>query len=918
MFAHPRGSEWTQWDLHVHTPATLLSNAFEGATEDEKWDDYIRAVAKSGLQVIAPTNYFCLDGIDRVVAAKVGGQLGEVECVLPNIEFRIDQSNKDGSHIHVHVIFADRFSSSLQPVQDFLDSLELLMTTSRGKVERCTRDAIGRLGADKVLVPLKELDEKLRKSFERLDDYVVVAACRGLGNFRPGASDSRGDTVAIEIDRMCDLIYGSAADDRDFFLREDRYDEAVPKPVLLCSDAHDSSSVGSRRTWIRANPTFEGLMQAVFEPNLRVRLDDPSSEKSIYSSIESVRFTSPSGAEDMFQGEPILLNTDLTAIIGGKSTGKSLLLHYLARTLDETQVIDREAAVFGDDASRYSFHDEVGFDLEVKWSDGLVQTFSARSEESGGRRIVYIPQSFLNRICDLGTPTGGRSLDEFTREALEHRPSLATSFKALGESKDRYDRNTREALDRLFDHHKDYLVVDKEIGEAGDESGVAAELRRLDDEIGKLRDASKMSDEEKNTYDALSTDLATAASEEAELRSDNVALALAHTTAQRAVERLESGFADLLESLQNSELKATSTEALKGLRDLPKLLENAFAEIEEKSKDCSAKLTKRRVAAENILRPLASNVEGQKQLEILANKKNAESARLSRIKALAKKRQAHSDAMGKEVIVLGHEHDALIEAYSATCSALGEEVDALGDISYSAQLAFDSNAFEQTFVKDSVKVNSLKACLGVSGQYGFEFDPASHPDYIRNVAAGLLAGRVKCMKGIPMRHALEDLVENRLLIDYRIEYHGDRIEAMSPGKRALVVLKILLELSEDEWPILLDQPDDDLDSRSVYRELVQYFKDKKRSRQIVLVTHNPNLVVGADADSVVVANQSGQEPGRENAESRFEYVSGALESTFTHPAARGILHQQGIREHVCDVLEGGRDAFRERERKYRL
>ena len=89
MFAYPRGSEWTQWDLHIHTPATLLGNAFEGATEDEKWENYLRAVAQSGLHVIAPTNYFCLDGIDRVMAAMAGGRLGNVKCVLPNIEFRI-------------------------------------------------------------------------------------------------------------------------------------------------------------------------------------------------------------------------------------------------------------------------------------------------------------------------------------------------------------------------------------------------------------------------------------------------------------------------------------------------------------------------------------------------------------------------------------------------------------------------------------------------------------------------------------------------------------------------------------------------------------------------------------------------------------------------------------------------------------
>ena len=77
-------------------------------------------------------------------------------------------------------------------------------------------------------------------------------------------------------------------------------------------------------------------------------------------------------------------------------------------------------------------------------------------------------------------------------------------------------------------------------------------------------------------------------------------------------------------------------------------------------------------------------------------------------------------------------------------------------------------------------------------------------------------------------------------------------------------------------------------------------------------------MVGSDADEVIVANQSGQETGRENSEATFEYVSGALECTFNDSSAKGILNKQGIREHVCEILEGGSEAFLERERKYRL
>jgi len=81
---------------------------------------------------------------------------------------------------------------------------------------------------------------------------------------------------------------------------------------------------------------------------------------------------------------------------------------------------------------------------------------------------------------------------------------------------------------------------------------------------------------------------------------------------------------------------------------------------------------------------------------------------------------------------------------------------------------------------------------------------------------------------------------------------------MSQGKQAFVILKLLLEFSKKECPILIDQPEDSLDNRAIYNELVKYIIDKKKERQIILVTHNSNVVVSADAEQIIVANQHGE------------------------------------------------------------
>jgi predicted ATP-dependent endonuclease of OLD family len=141
---------------------------------------------------------------------------------------------------------------------------------------------------------------------------------------------------------------------------------------------------------------------------------------------------------------------------------------------------------------------------------------------------------------------------------------------------------------------------------------------------------------------------------------------------------------------------------------------------------------------------------------------------------------------------------------------------------------------------------------------------------------------------------------------------------MSDGKKAFVVLKLLLDFSDKKCPILVDQPEDDLDNRAIYRDLVQYLKKKKVERQIIVATHNPNIVVGADSELVIVANQHGVK-SENHGSKKFAYKSGSLENSKPFdPTNPIVLDAQGIREHVCVILEGGDVAFKLREKKYAI
>ena len=144
---------------------------------------------------------------------------------------------------------------------------------------------------------------------------------------------------------------------------------------------------------------------------------------------------------------------------------------------------------------------------------------------------------------------------------------------------------------------------------------------------------------------------------------------------------------------------------------------------------------------------------------------------------------------------------------------------------------------------------------------------------------------------------------SHITIHYGIEYEGISIEHLSPGTRGIVLLLLYLAIDRnDTAPLIIDQPEENLDPKSVYTELVQHFREARKRRQIIVVTHNANLVVNTDADQVIVAKS---ERVPDMALPLITYETGALEN-------------KSIRAAVVDILEGGERAFLERERRYRL
>ncbi len=120
---------------------------------------------------------------------------------------------------------------------------------------------------------------------------------------------------------------------------------------------------------------------------------------------------------------------------------------------------------------------------------------------------------------------------------------------------------------------------------------------------------------------------------------------------------------------------------------------------------------------------------------------------------------------------------------------------------------------------------------------------------------------------------------------------------LSPGQRGALLLIFYLLVDTGRTPIILDQPEENLDNETVVSLLVPVLTEAKKRRQIIMVTHNPNLAVVCDAEQVVWSKFD------RKSDSKISYMSGAIENP-------------DLNEGVVDVLEGTKPAFNNRRVKY--
>lgn len=929
MSKYPKGSEWRRWDLHLHTPDTARNDNFTGTSSDNKWSNFARDINgyANDISVVGITDYFSVDNYKKFIALIDSGAITKhFDLVLPNVELRITPVTGDNTPINIHCIFnpdivdqlETRFFAKLEiktAASNYRYSRSDLIRLGKAQLSTATDDEAYKLGREQFVISHSDLVQVFKDDEELRKDTIIVIS-NNSGDGASGihshedyltAGGSQLNATRRVLYQLSDMIFSAQPNDRIFFLGQKTSPEDVMqkcgrlKACVHGCDAHTNAKIfepdDSRYCWIKADPTFEGLRQIIDEPESRVYIGEyPPIEKEDYRVIDSVSI-----ADKRFP-DSITINPDLVSIIGSRSSGKSTLLTHIAHSINARQVVDKI-----DEFKPWAAN------LKVRWRDGHISP----DDDTGGdgREIIFIPQGYINNLADSRDSSEAEIL-KFAESAIASR---GDDFEVKKKELDRQVRELSQSINikitALFNAISDRAILRGKAAKAGDKKGIEEEIKKL---TKTIEDSSvKITPEEMVEYREATDELAKLETERGQIEKDTITLSrlakefdvndsifpanlhIEHPVLEKAIET------QLAQSLEkaNKEVREKAAEQLKW----------ALARGREVAVSTRAIMLKTKV----IRGKLSKNEDIKKQMSLLQKQKDA----LGTIVKL------EEDIKELDVQIVSTK-DSLIQTWSERRGlrytfSEGVSKKDIDGVEFSALVTPDNNRL-LTFANGYINQREVAEARDVidkdivTAEGGFNPALLIKPENIEKSLKAVANGKLHLKSGIEKENAVKQLFSDYEYVSYKITFENDEYAQMTPGKKALVVLKLILESSKERCPVLIDQPEDDLDSRSIFDAVVPFIREKKKERQIILVSHNANMAVTTDSEQVIVANRHGNNSPN-TAELAFDYLSGSIEDTkIKDKSCPTVLESQGVREHVCDILEGSEKAFALRRGRYSI
>lgn len=1007
----PRGSLWRRWDLHVHTPASLHHNYGSGS---DLWERFITALEQlpADFSVIGINDYLFLDGYRKILEYKSQGRLQNIDAFLPVLEFRLARfagTEDKLRRINYHVVFSNEVTSD-QIEQQFLNQLKAHYTLSPGieadwagvvtlqSLEDLGKAIIASAPADKkpdygppVLEGFRNLNLSVETIRGALDSpYFKNKYITAVGKTEWTSLKWTDQSIAEKktIINEPDALFVSAANaDAYRRARETLRAQNVNDHLLDCSDAHnwaessDKDSLGRCELWLKADPTFRGLQHALLEFEDRVYVgSEPPKETNVKSRpqryIRSIDLRKVDGAplREAWFDCSIPFNPGLIAIIGNKGSGKSALADIVALGGNSQQ--QDNFSFLNENKFRNSREDKsVHFEATLSWhsDDKEVYLLSRRQDAEDVERVKYIPQSYLETLCNELASEGGGAFDlELRAVIFSHIPnaerlgkqSLDSLLDYLGE--ETFDRinalrgelskanRTIAALeeDAAPDHkreiekrrtarlkelsilkrHEPKTVAkpdsDPQTKKAIEECQAAIEAQRklIVDLESKVETAT-------STRASLLTRIATAEKVLQRIRNLEESCRLAERESEADLATLGLAWSDLVRVAIDTgtvrELHArltTEESATKEQLDPEKEGSNVSRLTTAKQRiiqlqnqlDAPTRRHQEYLSAYKEWEDAVARLEGEaNDPESIAGLQ----AELQRISELPAQIAAFEATRLETCMAIYAQVAGLKESYRKLYSPVQDFIQKHKALAESINLSFDVRVSEKGLV-DSLSdwINKGRSGSFQGAEEGAarikelvkrnEFDSPEGVEAFLNEFMQALKNDVRQDKPRPMttRSQLRSQRTTEAFYDflfgldylepqYALKMEGKELFELSPGERGLLLLLFYILVEKNDGPLIVDQPEENLDNETVHEILVPSIKLAKQRRQIIVVTHNPNLAVVADADQVIAASIDKKKL------CRVTYMSGALENPT-------------VNRHVVRYLEGTLPAFMNRDEKY--
>ncbi len=849
---HSKGSSWHKWDLHAHTPYTHLNKAYQCCEEE-----FIQKLCDSKIDCIGLTNYFKFNEKEFELKEKIEKRGIKV---FYNLEVRLDYQNKEDQCLDFHIIFSDKITQ--QEIDNFLRNADANVGGTEKKLADLEKDDF-----DKAVVNFDQLLECLEKESLKLrGKYLLGFLSRGHGSSR---SSSNYEKI---VKKVHFLIHSSNKQenlkkDREFWLKYN-------KPLLQSSDAHEEKQIGNKYTWIKAEKTFEGLKQIVYEPETRVSIDEEKPQDPLYKIDcvglhfnEDIKITNEKGDTPFcYAGfnETLFFSPNFTCVIGGRGSGKSTLLQLIASAIKNNSFVK--------DLKLETIQKCIEIQPDIDIVDS-VEYLAQNEVEEFATNVSKFTEAIFNRI-DSKSSGKLKELEKQITKGIEkfddqiaywqEKTKLEEQLKESEKIRKKYQSIVDAYLDKDYLDKRDKLQAKRkaliDLKQSKERFWTfIKELKRV------VNFESKENMEEKNSYDKVYNQLKQDICKkigEIDTNRENGCFNSEDEKIRTLGAEHEALSQEIREFLKE---KGVSDENIGDIRNANYHLANIKMDIN---------------GLEHEIKEIANKIEGfsygdiDKNIEEFKDQINEE---LSKINSAFKKISKNHKEVKPITIEYRLNEDIFEEVF--------EDFDRLVDKGFNTQR-------HQSKIKEYLKEIELKNVTGMQ-----------HAEFIEKLDSRIenkKAAFYETMKDIFDReihfqiYRLLILKHLRNVEKYKIfevRYDKRVLNKTSFGQKCTAVLVVLLSLGNN--PIIIDEPEAHLDSTLIANFLVTLIKKQKQKRQIIFATHNANFVLNADAELII-----------------------QLKNENNKIVAQSFMIENDAYRDDLLKLEGGEEAFKNRERKY--